>query len=347
MSDRTLVEYLDFRLGAHAGNGPEYRWFCPACIDRIGSEASKPKLHVNTERGVGHCYRCEYKFRRFEDLFRMLNNGVIRLEEARLIRREVRLPSNVASDAVATVLSHTPDRVAKLKPVQVPRDAFPLWARKKNPLLHRPLSYLHGRGITDEQIEQHRISYCAGGRYAGYLVFPVFQGQEQVYFTTRFVGVASDGMKSNNPPKAPGFHSKSTCLLNYDGTIGQKLVAIVEGPFDMMAWGNRAVALMGKAISDEQVALIEELCRHGTREVVVSLDSDAGKYSQMIYSRLLGRVPAVSVLLLPSGDPHDNRDRLDDLLVNRGTPGARDLVLSRYRFGPLVKRTGKSFAQRV
>lgn len=343
MSDRTLVEYLDFRLGSHAGNGPEYRWFCPVCIDRIGSESSKQKLHVNTERGVGHCYRCEYKFRRFEDLFRMLNNGVLRLEEARLIRREVRLPSNVAADAVATVLNHEPDRSVKLKPVLVPRDAFPLWERK-NPLLNRPLAYLRGRGITDEQIERHRISYCAGGRYAGYLVFPVFQKHAQVYFTTRFVGQASDGMKSNNPPKAPGFHSKSTCLLNYDGAAGQKLIAIVEGPFDMMAWGTRAVALMGKAISDEQVVLIEDLCRRGTREVVVSLDSDAGKHAQQIYSRLLGRVPSVSVLLFPTGDPHDNRDRLDELLASRGTPGARDLVLSRYRFGPLVKRTGKSFA---
>lgn len=349
MSDRTLVEYLDFRLGAHAGNGPEYRWFCPMCIDLVGSEASKQKLHVNTERGVGHCYRCEFKFNQFEQLFRSLNNGVLRIEEARLIRREVKLPSNVATESVMTVLHRDDDdRSARLKPVRVPRDAFPLWLpKKKNPLLRRPLDYLHGRGITDEQIERHQISYCVGGRYAGYLVFPVLQNGEQVYFTTRFVGQATDGMKSNNPPKAAGFHSKSTCLLNHDGAAGQKIVAIVEGPFDMMAWGSRAVALMGKAISDDQVALVEGLCRSGTREIVVSLDSDAGKHSQDIYSRLIGRVPKVSVLLLPDGDPHDNRDKLDHLLKGRGAPGARDLVLSRYRFGPLVKRIGKSPAQRV
>lgn len=342
---RTLVEYLDFRMGQHSGNGPEYRWFCPACIDRIGSESSKQKLNVNTARGVGHCYRCGYKFRHFEALFRMLNNGPLRVEELRLIRREVRLVSNTASVAVrASLAAARPAGKVELRRVPLPSDMLKLATAWANPLARHAIRYLTRRGITRAQVDQHQIGYCTSGRYAGYLVFPVWQRGVQVYFTTRYAGTATDGRKSNNPPKAEGFHGKSTCLLNYDGVLGQPLVAVVEGPFDMMAWGSRAVALMGKDISDAQVALIESLCHDGTREIVVSLDSDAGTYAQRVHSRLLGRVPKVTVMLLREGDPHDNRHQLDKLLAGRGEPGPVDLVRSRYRFGSLVRRAGKSYA---
>lgn len=343
---RTLVEYLDARLGQHTGNGPEFRWFCPACIDRVGSESNKQKLNVNTTRSVGHCYRCGYAFRDFAALFRMLNNGVLKMEELRILQREVRLPSSNAVDSVRQALETVSDVHVSLKPVRMPDDAIKLFAGKVSPFAKRALRYLHGRGVTDEMIEQHQISYATSGRYAGYLLFPVFQGGAQVYFTSRFAGEATDGRKSNNPPKAEGFHGKSTCLLNYDSVVGKPRVCIVEGPFDMMAWGGCAVAIMGKAISDAQVSLIETLCRTGTREIVVSLDPDAGVKAHQIYTKLLGRVPKVTVLTLPSGDPWDNRERLNDLLRTRGVMDASAMVRARYRFGELVPR-GKSYAQRV
>lgn len=348
MPTRTLVEYLDFRLGPHTGNGPEYRWWCPACIDKVGSEAASQKLNVNTAKVLGNCYRCGFKFRQFETLFRLLNNGTLKIEELRILKREVKLPSNDAADAVREVI-HGQDAAepGELHQIEVPSDMLDLRQDARNPMAKHALTYLTNRGITAAQIERHQIGYCTSGRYAGYLVFPVWQNGTQVYFTTRYAGKATDGRKSNNPPKADGFHGKSTCLLNHDGVVGKKLVAIVEGPFDMMAWGTRAVALMGKDASDAQIALIEGLARQGTKEFVVSLDSDAGKYAQRLYERLLGRVPKASVLLLPQGDPHDNRDNLDALLVGRGVPNALDLVRSRYRTGPVVRRIGKSRAQRV
>lgn len=343
---RTLVEYLDARLGPHTGNGPEYRWFCPVCIDRIGAESNKQKLNVNTSRSVGHCYRCGYAFRDFAAFFRMLNNGVLKMEELRILQREVRLPTNDAVSAVRQALEHEQAPHGKLNSVTMPIDAIKLFAGKIGPFAKRALRYLHGRGVTDEMIERHQISYATSGRYAGYLLFPVLQGGEQVYFTSRFAGEATDGRKSNNPPKADGFHGKSTCLLNYDGVVGLRRVCVVEGPFDMMAWGGSAVAIMGKDISDAQILLIESLCRVGTEEVVVSLDPDAGVKAQQIYTRLLGRIPKVSVLTLPSGDPWDNRDRLHALLRTRGVMDSTAMVRARYRFGELVRR-GNSYAQRV
>lgn len=343
---RTLVEYLDSRLGRHIGTPPELTWFCPVCIDRRGSESTKQKLHINITKGIGHCYRCEFGFRSLEHFFRTLNNGMPTLEELRIIRREIKPVSTKAVDSVNAVLQvKTTTTHADLAPVVLPKELVSMTERKLSPMDSVGLRYLRSRGITDAQIARHEIGYCSSGRYAGYLIFPVRQFGEVVYFTTRYAGKVKDGRKSNNPPKADGFHAKSTCLLNYDGCVGAKSVAIVEGPFDMMAWGN-AVALMGKTISDRQIALIDKLVESGTKEIIVSLDSDAVSYAHTVYTGLLGRVPKVTMLVLRDGDPFDNRDKIHELAETRGAPSAVDLVSSRYRVGDLVHRP-KTRARRV
>lgn len=342
---RTLVEYLDSRLGVHVGSSPELVWFCPVCIDRLGSESNKQKLHVNVAKGVGHCWRCEFGFRNILDLFRKLNDGKLRMEEVEIVRREIRLPSTKAADSVRTLLFPKAERVDTLQSVPLPTEMVSLTEDGNSPMAQQALRYLRARGVANELIERYQIGYCFSGRYAGYLVFPVVQEGEQVYFTTRFAGKVLDGRKSNNPPKAEGFHSKATCLLNYDRCVGRQRVAIVEGPFDMMAWGT-AVALMGKAMSDDQLHLIDKLVVAGTQEIVVSLDSDAGKFAQAIYEKLLGRVPKVSMLVLPDGDPFDHRHELRELARHTAAPSSVDLVMGRYRFGEMVNRQ-KSRAQRV
>lgn len=333
---RTLVEYLDHRLGTHSGNGPEFKWHCPACIDRVGSESSSPKLNLNTARGIGHCYRCEYAFRDLHSLFRMINGGIVTLEELRIIRREITPVSNKAVESVGAVLSKTV-RTRDLKPVPLPSGIIDLCAEKIPPMAFPATRYLSQRGVGRDLIAKHQIGYASSGRYAGYLTFPVLQDGEQIYFTTRFAGKAPDNRKSNNPIKADGFHAKSTCLLNYDGCKGKKKVAIVEGPFDMMAWPN-AVALMGKVISDRQIGLIDRLVAEGTRHIVISLDADAGKHAQVIRARLIGRVPKLTLLMLADGDPFDHRADIADLARDTTDPSSAMLVLSRYRNGSLIKR---------
>lgn len=344
---RTLIEYLDFRLGRHVGTPPELTWFCPVCIDRRGSESNKQKLHINISKGIGHCYRCEFGFRSLEHFFRTLNNGMPTLEELRIIRREIKPVSTKAVESVNAVLKpQVAVTSSDLTAVKLPSEMVAMTKRKLSPMDGVGLRYLRSRGITDEQITRHEIGYCSTGRYAGYLIFPVRQFGSVVYFTTRYAGKVTDGRKSNNPPKADGFHAKSTCLLNYDGCVGKKSVAIVEGPFDMMAWES-AVALMGKTISDRQIALIDKLAASGTEEIIVSLDSDAVSYAHAVYTRLLGRVPKVTMLVLRDGDPFDNRDKIDELAASRGVPSAVDLVSSRYRVGHLVHRPTKTRARRV
>ncbi len=332
---RTLVEYLDARLGKHEGSSPEMRWHCPVCIDTVGSESAKPKLHVHIGRRVGHCFRCDYAFRSLESLFRTINGGALKIEELRILRRDVVSDHASAVRAVREHLTHDEAlRGEALNAETMPTEAVRLWRKPLRITAKSALRYLRERGVDDRLVRERQIHYCVVGHFAGYLLFPVMQHGKQVYFTTRYAGRARDDtMKSNNPKKRPGYHTKGTCLLNYDAVVGQPLVVIVEGPFDSMAH-PAAVALMGKTISDEQVALLRDLVPHGLREVVVALDPDAKRFALRILARLTGHVPKVSMLTLEGGDPFDLRDRFDQLLRDRGAPESSTAVLSRYRDGP-------------
>lgn len=338
----TLVQYLDKRLGSHYGRGPEYKWHCPACIDRLGHESSSPKLHVNLDRAVGHCFRCDYAFRSLESLFRFMNNGGLRIEEAKLLRRSSGVTrKGPVSDVLRALKGEQGEEGERLKPEELPAETLPVYAAPPHTECVRAISYLRGRGVTREMMKAHGIGFCAEGDYRGYLVFPISIDHEVVYFTTRYAGRKAI-RKSKNPQKADGHHTKGTCLLNYDGAVGHKLVAVVEGAFDMMAF-DAAVGVMGKTISPEQVALIEELVPHGLEEVVVALDPDAGLQMEQTFRALEGRVPKVSALMLDGGDPWDRRDELEQLLDERVyelSPATR--VLARMRTGDFVRRRVKS-----
>ena len=81
-----LVDYLDLRMGTHRGTGPEYQFWCPACLDRMGSESNGRKFWFNTSKMKGRCWRCNYRVGNIQRLFRYLNGGVLRREEIAFIR---------------------------------------------------------------------------------------------------------------------------------------------------------------------------------------------------------------------------------------------------------------------
>lgn len=321
---RSLIEYLDERLGSHSGRGPEYQFACPACIDRRGSESSGRKLGINMKRGVGGCFRCGFAFRSLTTLFRYLNGGHLRIEELALLRSEVSLPTTNLANAVRDLMS-PPDEVRHLGRRPLPKENVVLADCTADDLEHprlRPaIEYLNSRGVTWDLVERAQLGFCPVGEYARRLIFPVLQHGEQVYFTSRYCG--DHAMKAKNPPNVEGFHSRSTVLLGYDDCVGKERIALVEGPFDRWAYAD-ALGLLGKHISDVQVGLIRALVPLGLQEVVVSLDAEAGEDAAKIWARLAERVPVCTVLPLADGDPWSRREALAGLLEGRRAPSLVD-----------------------
>lgn len=320
----SLLGYIEERLGQTAiGRGPEYQFSCPFCIDRVGDESSKRKFGINTTKAKGGCYRCEYGFRTWEKFFRDLNGGYLRIEEIQLLRFQPPLPKESVLSATEALLheSDVVESTKTLKARRLPPECVVLAdlppSARTSVAFGPAFRYLFGRGATEEHIRRFQIGYCPGGEHARYLIFPVIQGGKVVYFTSRFCGDAPMEMKSKNLPNEEGYHSRGTCLLNYDLCAGVERIALVEGAFSAMAY-EHAVASMGKHLSDRQVELFRGLVKAGLREVVVSLDPKAGEQMERAYAALRAVVPEVSCLALEWGDPWDRREDLPQLLPGRG-----------------------------
>jgi hypothetical protein len=338
-----LLDYLDKRLGSHSGTGPEYQFHCPFCIDRLGDESNDRKLWFNVVKLKGVCYRCGYGASSLRALFLSLNGGKLLMEELALLKGERQPITESITKAVIKVLYGEDEPEVPRKRVAVPGETLWLWKDldEPRPLAKHPLRYLRNvRGVDDWKIKHYRIGYCPTGTYAGYLVFPVYLGGEQVYFTTRFCG--DSDLKSKNPKNVDGYHTRRTCLLNFDNVIGAPVVAIAEGPLSMMAHES-GVATMGKFVSDEQVALLEVLAHYGTKEFVVSLDADAGRDADEVYQKLRDHLPKVTLLALDKGDPDDNREELPKLMEGRNQPGLADRVRLRLS-GDALKTPRKMIA---
>jgi hypothetical protein len=329
-----LVEYLDGKLGMSKGSGAERHYHCPFCIDLVGSESSKQKLDVNIMNGKARCYRCGYKAGNLESLLRKLNKGVLTIVEQALIRGVITrdVSTSLVSAVRGIITNNHADDVRGVKPIELPKE-FRLVSEIANTVAGKvAVNYLRKRGAEPELWDQFQIGYAATGRYEHRLIFPVFQGGEVVYFTTRYCG--QHDLKSLNPPATPGYVSRDDVLFNYDACVGEKRIAMAEGPFSVMAFGDPALecpaaATFGKVFSDAQLILISELVTQGLEELVVAYDPDAGKAIDSLMASLEGVVPIVTSLKIDRGDPWDRRADLPELLKNRGVPSMQDRVRGR------------------
>jgi hypothetical protein len=319
MKRRSLIDYLDSRLGKHSGNGPEYTFHCPACSARLGSDSGKKKFAVNLVKQRGQCFRCEFKFRALEQLFRYLNGGFVTPEERILLRDDPPLVVVSVRRTVQALLRGEDDaRPERLRTHRLPREAKALTEvdPKKMPW-KRAVGYLRRRGFDLEDARRFDLHYCATGDYSGYIIFPVVQGGETVYWTSRYCG-DKNPIKSRNPPKGDDRYGREHCLLNYDAVVGAPVVALVEGPLDCVAFVDPpAIALMGRKLSAMQAALIGALAELGLEEVVIALDPGAGTDMDEIRTSLTGRVPRVTTLYFDSGDPASRRAELRSLVTGR------------------------------
>jgi hypothetical protein len=146
----------------------------------------------------------------------------------------------------------------------------------------------------------------------GRLIVPVYRSGDLVGWQARALG--------SQEPKyytAPGF-KKSQLLFNGDRARRSRFGVVVEGVFDAFRVGERAVALMGKAMSLHQRQLA--LSYWGAGALCIMLDADAIEDMERI-ANMIGkdsfRWGSFCVTLPPDMDPADmDRDSLWGLIVN-------------------------------
>lgn len=285
MSER-IREILETRLQYKGTAGRDTNYDCPFCAE------SGHTLHVNYhkgEHGMARCHTCWYGTRSLLHLVRDLFGYI---------------PKSLRSLAGHSPLVFDIDKLFKssaAQPVPLPDDFSKLPERPTDNVTRIMLKYLQLRGFTYNDIDVFGIGYAPSLR--GFLIFPFWQGGRVVYWQGRRVFGNSEA-KNHNPPST----GKKSYLFGYQQAVGQKTGFICEGPLDGIAWGPGGLPLTSKDLHPQQVNALRLL---GFDDLIVCLDSTEHDKTRQYAYRLNRELSCrVGYLLLPSGDPADNKKRL-------------------------------------
>ncbi len=273
--------------------GQNYWGCCPFHNEKTAS------FSVNEEKGFYHCFGCgehgdiiSFTMKTNNMDFRAAIAELANQAGLKLPEYKPRDPAQVARED--TYLSIT-ERAAKLYQQKLFEDAGA-----------HALSYIRGRGFTDDMIKKYRIGYapknnivantmanvkqdalvstglCRRGEYGMYdffrdrLMFPIFNTRGQI---VAFSGRSMDGSepKYMNTTDTEMFHKRKTIFgLNFarDAIYRAGRSIVVEGQIDaiqMQSHGfGETVAPLGTALTEDHIAI---LCK-SNRNITFCFDGD-------------------------------------------------------------------------
>ena len=250
-------------LGRFRRTGSEYLFNCPFC------KHHKPKFSVNLNRGA-KCWVCDWKS---PDVRRVIRRAgsFSQLQEWDAITGRVSLSAfdELFGDHEDVVVEETiklPDSFISLANGNVSLSS--LAARQ----------YLKSRGLTEKDLVNWKIGFCASGEYANRVIIPSFNMNGEVnYFIARAYN--DDWMRYKNPPVSRDIVFNEL-FLDWDSDL-----TIVEGAFDAIVAGPNAVPILGSTLN-ERSKLFQAIVRHDT-PIYIALDPDAEKKTNKLISALM------------------------------------------------------------
>ena len=299
-----FIDLLYQELGESKDAGAETRFCCPFCGE------NKHKFYVQDHSGLWICFKCEEKgspvsfvtkyynvtYPEAVDILSVYDYDV----ESELSGRYT--PSQYGNhlteeEQLYLFISREGQPLEeeveqKYTCPRPPTNCKTLVANFDNPEAFPFFTYLHGRGVTLEQIKTHNISYVThgqveltGGRkmdLINHLVFFTFNSKgEPVYWNTRSIE-PNPFIKSFNAPSRKGEYSKNNTIFNLNNVKYADKVVVHEGVFNSFMTPDSGVATFGKMITDDQVELLLRETRERKPPIYLFLDSDA--WQEMIKS---------------------------------------------------------------
>lgn len=273
-----LKTYFIKRLGAF-----EYRrgWMklpvCPYCHREL-------KMGVNLSMYRTNCFRCNEHpnpsqlvmdiegFETYHELINFLNSG--KFDELEFHEEKVEL--------------------AEAKPLYLP-EGFRILNLGQSQVAKSIRGYVKSRGFVISELSKHGVGYATKGAYFGYLIIPFYYRGQLRYYNAR--NVIGQGPRYNNPNKDITGVGKEFIIFNHDALEMYRSVFICEGALNALTIGDRAIATMGKAISQYQV---NELLKSQCQRYIILLDPDARSYAVNLALKLVA-YKKVKVVFLPEG----------------------------------------------
>jgi DNA primase len=271
----TILTLLQQILGTYTQQADEYLFHCPFC------HHAKKKLSVNISNNKWKCWTCGSKGGHIIWLLKKLN----------ISKELVQQFKQVLGDEDIKLYKAT---TADIK-LFLPLEYKPLWKSEKSYSYLNAISYLKNRGIRTDDILRYRMGYCETGPYAGRIIVPSYDSNNQLnYFTAR--SFYEGGMKYKNPPVTKNI----VCFENMVNWNDQ--IILCEGMFDSIALRRNAIPLLGKTLSRN---LERSLLEHKVKQVIVFLDEDAREDAMKLEQHLKQYDMNVSVVLTKGKDAAD------------------------------------------
>lgn len=273
-----ILSQLEAQLGESkpAKGGQEQRFNCPFCEKRGKPPDSKFHMYVNLNDGVCHCFRCEYA------------NGL----DAFL--------SDIGISADGYV--STPKSKPKSKPIPKLRlpSNFQTILPVDSTFDKMFYKYLQSRNVPDDRIQKHQMGYVTSGDWVWRAIIPFYNYGELEYYVGR-------GIRDTQYPKYMNpTHPRSQVVFNLESAeTVSSFIAICEGVFSALAWGDHGLGLLSKKATAQQVSRIVEIVNRRKLDVLISLDGDA-KPEAYALAKLLQSydIPNVLIAIFPEdGDP--------------------------------------------
>ena len=272
---------------------------CPYCGN------PKWNCEVNTNELVFHCWACGVGGT-IRGLFLDFGLPVGMLPDTALGRRELLI---IEREPIKM-----PDEVCEIFRIDLPLAAF-------------ALQYLtQMRGMTREEISKYEIRFAHEGRYAKRVIWPLYEGDELVYF------VARRFMKGAGRPYDYPEHRRRSITPIYPGTAHRLTLVLVEGVFEIpkiQRLGYSVMPLLGATLNPAQ---LRKIARRNFERYVVFLDREAVQRSIDIAEQLEGeRLDAYYVYSHgPDSDDLEEHE-LREILDNPRVPGVGATVRARLR----------------
>jgi DNA primase len=269
----TLDELLYSQTEVHDGNKEGEHWIqCPFCQDE------KYRFGINVDTGQAHCFRgsCEWKTSDKSYLFRELCK-IWNVNDHKLV---VTVKKRKAPRDIVHITTQLPNEYESFAQTdEIGKEA---------------LAYLVKRGVTLEQIKKHKIGFCAYGKYAYRIVFPIKLKGKIVGFTCRdFTDQSS--IKYLNSDNMKGLFNAPT--------NNKKVCVLSEGPLDALAIERAcpnvdSIARLGSGFTTFQKKILK--CYN---EIILWPDPDkAGVDLAIKTARALQQITKVSCIMFTADD---------------------------------------------
>jgi DNA primase len=204
----------------------------------------------------------------------------------------------------------------RLKCPPPPTNCKTLVQNFNNPEAYPFFQYLHGRGVTLDQIKEHNISYVIEGEVEladgrkltlkNHVIFYTFdENRKPLYWNTRCI--TDWGIKSFNAPSREGEYSKNTTVFNLNNAKYADKVVVHEGVFNSFMTPRCGVATFGKQITDVQINLLLNETPIST-PIYLFLDTDAWEQMISAANRIKNKQPLRLVYYVYSGLEEDAND---------------------------------------